>query len=25
MMPNYRQQGPGLTANGNFGYRITLK
>lgn len=25
MMPNYRQQGSGLNATGNFGYRITLK
>lgn len=24
-MPNYRQQGSGLNATGNFGYRITLK
>lgn len=25
MVPNYRQQGQGLNATGNFGYRITLK
>jgi hypothetical protein len=25
MTPNYRRQGQGLNANGNFSYRITLK